>query len=163
MMAINFSLLTCSFKYKTIASILFFYLANFSVTNEIMIYSITRTDYVKGIYKTFTYELKNDSIVVIRHSTNNLTSKILFSNSLSSKQKSDLYALLNSIELNQMKSEYTNSNVEGEGHSVYDIQINKQFKSILFYFGEEPHLKKLDDFIYELLPANHNDWYISKY
>jgi hypothetical protein len=125
---------------------------------ENMKYNIKRTDYIKGTYKTFSYELKNDSIVVTRFSTNNLPPKLLYSDVLNAKQKSELSEILNSFDLPNMKTQYVNNNVEGEGHSVYDIKINQDFKSIYVYFVEEPSLKKLDDYIYKLLPANQDGW-----
>lgn len=60
-----------------------------------------------------------------------------------------------------MKDSYVNDQVEGEGNSIYDIQINNDSKSIYDYFGEEPNLKKLDQFINEILPADKEKWYES--
>jgi hypothetical protein len=121
-------------------------------------YHIKKTDYAKGTYKTFSYELKNDSLIVTKFSTNNYPPKVLFTNVLNSKQKAELLAILNDFDLQDMKNEYSNNQVEGEGHSVYDIKINKDFKSIYVYFVEVPNLKKLDDFVFELLPANQQGW-----
>lgn len=123
-------------------------------------YSVKRTDYVKGKYKIFSYELRNDSILVMKYSTNDLPPKLLYSNILNSKQKTGLSDILNDFDLPNMKSEYADENVEGEGHHVYDIKINQDFKSIYVYFVEVPDLKKIDDFINEvILPVNQDDWY----
>lgn len=122
-------------------------------------YNIKRTTFIKGTYKTFTHELKKDSILVIRYSTNNREPKTLYSNVLNSDQKSKLTEILNGFNLTTMKSQYVNQNVDGEGHFVYDIKINHDFKSIYVYFGEEPNLKKLDEFFTEILPLNQDGWH----
>jgi len=124
-----------------------------------MKYDIERTDYTKGTYKIFAFKLRNDSIHVTKFSTNNLPEKLLYSDVLNEKQKSELYSILKSIDLQKMKTEYINKNVEGEVHLVYNITINEKFKSIYVYFVNETNLKKLDDFIYGLLPLNQDGWY----
>jgi len=127
---------------------------SFAQKQKTMEYAIKRTDFTKGTYKTFTYELKNDSIMVMQYSTNNLLPKLLYSNIINAEQKSKLTKLLKDIDLSKMKSEYINKNVQGENHSVYEIKINQDFKSIYFYFGDEPKLKMIDSFICELLPED---------
>jgi hypothetical protein len=122
-------------------------------------YHVTQTNYTKGTYRTMKFELFNDTIVVTRYSTNDLPPKILYSTSLNPEQKLKLRAIICGIDLKKMKNEYINKNVEGEGHSVYDIQINQDSKSIYVYFAEEPSIKKLDEFINEILPKNQNGWY----
>lgn len=144
---------------KNILSILICCLVLFSYAQTPVSYVIKRTDYVKGTYKTFTYELKNDSIIVTRYSTNNRPTKLLYSNSLNSGQISKLTKILKDFDLSKMQSKYIDENVEGEGHSVYDLKINQEFKNIYVYFGIEPNLKKLDSFIYEILPEDQNGWY----
>jgi hypothetical protein len=123
-----------------------------------MEYSVKRTDYVKGTYKTFSYELKNDSLIAIRYSTNNLPPKILFSCALTKTQKSKLIEILGTFDLPNMQSEYVDNTIEGSGHSIYDIQINQDIKSIRVYFGDEPRLKKLDAFIDYVLPVEKAEW-----
>ena len=122
-------------------------------------YHITQTNYAKGTYRTMKFELLNDAITVTRYSTNDRPPKTLYSAGLNAKQGSKLRAILCGIDLKKMKNEYINNNVEGEGHSVYDIQINKDSKSIYVYFAEEPSIKKLDKFISGILPKNQNGWY----
>jgi hypothetical protein len=126
---------------------------------EITEYHVTQTNYTKGTYKTIRFELLKDTIVVTRYSTNNLPPKILYSNSLNDSQKLRLRAILCGIDLKSMKNEYVNKNVEGEGHSVYDIILNNDSKSIYVYYAEEPSIKKLDLFISGILPTNQNGWY----
>ncbi|MFH2141066.1 MAG: hypothetical protein ABIJ97_01490 [Bacteroidota bacterium] len=125
-----------------------------------MEYSVKRTHYVKGTYKTLTYWIQNDSIVVTKYSTNGRPPKLVYSNILNTKQKNKLAEILNSFDLPKMENEYIDENVEGEGHYVYDIKIGQDFKSILVYFVVVPDLKKLDVFINELiLPVDQNSWY----
>jgi len=122
-------------------------------------YNIKRTTYIKGTYKTFSYELKKDSIVIIRYSTNNRDPKTLYSNVLNVDQKSKLTKILSGFDLPTMKSQYVDQNVDGQGHFVYDIKINNDFKSIYVYFGDQPNLKKLDVFFHEVLPVNQDGWH----
>lgn len=144
---------------NNILSIIICCLVQFSYAQAPINYVIKRTDYVKSTYKTFTYELKNDSIIVMRYSTNNRPTKLLYSNVLNTEQKYKLTNVLKDFDLAKMQSKYIDENIDGEGHSVYDLTINQEFKNIYVYFGSEPNLKKLDAFIYEILPKDQNNWY----
>lgn len=72
-----------------------------SCAQQPMNYSIVRTDYIKGTYKTFSYTLRNDSILVTRFSTNNLPPKKLYSNILDASQKSRLAGILADFDLSK--------------------------------------------------------------
>jgi len=124
-----------------------------------MKYNIKRTDYVKGTYIIFTYELRNDSIFATRYSTNNQDPKLVYSNVLSSNQKNKLQNILNNFDLQNTNEKYVDETVEGEGHSEYDITIGNTTKHIFVYFVEVPILTKLNNFIYEILPEDKNTWY----
>jgi hypothetical protein len=81
-------------------------LVQFSYAQALISYDVKRTDYVKGTYKTFTYELKNDSIIVTRHSTNIRPTKLLYSNALNNEQKHKLTSILKDFDLVKMQSKY---------------------------------------------------------
>lgn len=124
-------------------------------------YNVKRTDNMMGDHKLFTYELRNDSIIVTKFSTNNKPPKIVYSSILSGSQKSKLCKILNGINLSEMKNSYANNTVEGEGNSVYDIRIAQESISIYVYYVDVPELKKIDDFINDILPSDQNGWYDS--
>jgi len=144
---------------KNILLILIYSLIHLSFTQNPMEYNITKSTYIKGTYKILSYELKNDSIVVIRYSTKNRQPKTLYSNVLNAEQKSELIEILNGFNLSKMEDMYVDNNVKGQRHYVYDIKINNDFKSILVSFGEEPNLKKLDVFFNDILPVDKDTWY----
>jgi hypothetical protein len=132
---------------------------NLNCAQKTMNYNIKRTDYVKGTYITFTYEIRNDSVYVTRYSTNNQAPKMVYSNKLTSIQIIKLQNILNVFDLKSLNEKYIDENVEGECHSVYDIKIEGVTKNIYVYFVQVPILKKLDNFIYEILPEDKNSWY----
>jgi hypothetical protein len=144
---------------QPILILLLYFLVHLSCAQKSMEYHIIKTDYTKGTYKIFSYELQNDSLGITKYSTNNRPPKVLFKTILNSIQKSKLINILNGFDLPNMQKEYVDNKVEGEVHSVYDIKINKHFKSIYLYFVEVSELKKLDDFVFELLPANQYGWH----
>lgn len=121
-------------------------------TQEAITYSIKRTDYVHGTHKNYEYVLRNDSVLVTYYSMNNKPAQLIHAEALTSHQKSNLQGILKDFKLSEMKTEYIDELVEGEGNSVYDITINGESKSIYVYYVEVPQLKMLDAFFYEIVP-----------
>lgn len=127
-------------------------------TQESMNYCIRKTDYQKGNYKIIAYEIHHDSIIVTRFSTGINPTKILYSNKLSTQTKEKLLHILSNIRMETLNTEYV-GNSKGQLHALLEIEINNYYKSIFWYFGQEPDLEKIIELINELLPAETEAWY----
>ncbi len=111
-------------------------------------YSIKRTDFVMGTHKNFEWILKNDSVKVIEYPLSSDSDSVVCYKALSERQKNKLQGILKTIDLSALKSSYNNDQVKGEGHSVYNITIENQSKSIYLYYVDVPELKAIDEFLY---------------
>ncbi|HPQ52527.1 MAG TPA: hypothetical protein PK253_04700 [Spirochaetota bacterium] len=107
-------------------------------------YTITLTIYTHGTHKLWTWSLDTDSILIIKHSTNNEPDKIILSRKLTAAEKENLQATIKTIPLASLKSAYINRQVQGEIHREFDIRIGSERKKITVYFMEVEPLEKIN-------------------
>jgi len=107
----------------------------------------------------YCYEVDNDSILVTKYSTNDKPEIILYSNSLTIKQKLEFERFFSGFSLSEMKENYINQNVQGSRHDVYEIAVDGFSKTITVYIMDVPELIKLTELIEKCLPTDRKGWY----